>query len=307
MDTSFIKIQKVSLYGAYADETYYKILETFKFLKSINKNFQAESKQFFKFDFHLFLQELKNQKKFKDTDIAFRKTKEGPIIIVNDKIYLNKSETYFNLLFSQYEYVDAFTKENYKTTADLNFSSYLKTFSADKFVQITLKIDHPDYPNDMMMIFKIFPEILPRTCENFLTLLKGGYKVKEGESLGYKDTKIHRVYPNGYIQGGDVDMLNGLGGQSIFGPEFEDENYILKHNKPGIIGMAPKNGRKNSNNSQFYITLCRMDDFDKKNVAFGRLINGFKALKTINLLPLKNGNLEHEVTIVSCGRYSFNL
>ena len=48
-------------------------------------------------------------------------------------------------------------------------------------------------------------------------------------------------------QGGDFTDNNGKGGESIFGKEFEDESFAIKHDRKHILTMANKG--KNSNGS----------------------------------------------------------
>jgi len=42
----------------------------------------------------------------------------------------------------------------------------------------------------------------------------------------------------GYLaEAGDIQYYNGTGGESIYGKEFETENYNLKHSVPYLLSM----------------------------------------------------------------------
>ena len=63
------------------------------------------------------------------------------------------------------------------------------------------------------MSFDLMPEAAPKTVENFATHAKNGY---------YDGLIFHRVIKDFMIQGGDPTGT-GMGGESIWGKNFEDE------------------------------------------------------------------------------------
>jgi len=62
-------------------------------------------------------------------------------------------------------------------------------------------------------------------------------------------------------------------GTSIYGPKFNDEEFILSHKSPGIVSMA--NYGPDTNASQFFILLSKARWLDRKHVAFGKVIQGY--------------------------------
>ena len=53
-------------------------------------------------------------------------------------------------------------------------------------------------------------------------------------------------------QGGDFTNQNGTGGESIYGTEFADENFELKHEVPGLLSMA----NRGPNSKSFLRYFC---------------------------------------------------
>lgn len=84
-----------------------------------------------------------------------------------------------------------------------------------------------------------YSDVVPKTAENFRALCTGERgKSASGAVLHYKGCPFHRVIPKFMLQGGDFTNQNGTGGESIYGEKFEDENFEIKHDKPGLLSMA---------------------------------------------------------------------
>ncbi|OHT03237.1 Peptidyl-prolyl cis-trans isomerase 7 [Tritrichomonas foetus] len=141
----------------------------------------------------------------------------------------------------------------------------------------------------------------PKTCENFRCLCTGEKGVgKLGKHLCYKGCKFHRIIPRFMIQGGDFIMGDGHGGESIYGQYFDDENFILQHDKAGVLSMA--NSGPNKNRSQFFITTVKTPDLNGKHVVFGEVIEGMDVVKNIETQGTRKGTPLAEVLIMDCGQ-----
>ena len=101
------------------------------------------------------------------------------------------------------------------------------------------------------------------------------------------------------LQGGDITTGNGFGGESIYGEKFRDENFKIKHSKPGLLSMA--NSGKNTNGSQFFITTVPTPHLNGAHVVFGEVIEGLNIVKLIEQQGTDSGKVKKKVLITNCG------
>ncbi|XP_040575416.1 peptidyl-prolyl cis-trans isomerase H [Lepeophtheirus salmonis] len=150
------------------------------------------------------------------------------------------------------------------------------------------------------IVMELFADVCPKTAENFRKFCTGEYQ-KDGVPLGYKGASFHRVIKDFMIQGGDFVNGDGTGCMSVFGPTFADENFMLKHDSPGLLSMA--NSGKDTNGCQFFITCAKCDFLDAKHVVFGRIIDGLLIMRKIENVPTgPNNKPKIDVVISQCGQ-----
>jgi len=157
------------------------------------------------------------------------------------------------------------------------------------------------------VVFTLYDEVVPKTANNFRTLCVG----VPDKGLHYKGSSFHRIIPNFMLQGGDFTRGNGTGGKSIYGEKFQDENFVKRHTKSGLLSMA--NAGPNTNGSQFFITTAVTSWLDGKHVVFGEVENSdpesisddrsMNVVKAVELTGSPSGNVNgiKKATIVECG------
>jgi cyclophilin family peptidyl-prolyl cis-trans isomerase len=133
------------------------------------------------------------------------------------------------------------------------------------------------------IVIELYPNLAPRHVERFKTLAREGF---------YNGTTFHRVNPQaGVVQGGDPlskddnPANDGTGGSDYpdLPAEFSDVPF-----ERGIVGAA-RSASPDSANSQFYITLRRVPQWDGEYTVFGKVIEGMSNAQIIAGAPTRPG------------------
>jgi len=128
------------------------------------------------------------------------------------------------------------------------------------------------------MVIEFWPDVAPKTVENFEKLAKSGF---------YDGTCFHRVIKGFMIQGGDPltkdpskEAVWGTGGPGYtVKAEFNDRSHVR-----GVISMA-RSQDPDSAGSQFFICHGNPTFLDHQYTAFGKLIKGDDVLEKIATTP----------------------
>jgi peptidyl-prolyl cis-trans isomerase B (cyclophilin B) len=137
------------------------------------------------------------------------------------------------------------------------------------------------------IVLGFWPDVAPKTVENFKTLAKKGF---------YDGTAFHRIMKGFMIQGGDpltrdpkAETSWGTGGPGYtIKAEFNERSHCR-----GTISMA-RSQDPDSAGSQFFICLGDAKFLDRQYTAFGQLIGGDDVL----------GKLGDVATVASRGEKS---
>lgn len=171
----------------------------------------------------------------------------------------------------------------------LLFSFMLVVFSCqNKYPELGEGIYAEFITSKGIMLAKLHYQKTPYTVANFISLADGTNKLVDSIYRGkkfYDGTIFHRVVDSFMIQGGDPT------GTSYGNPGYRfDDEFIedLKHDKPGILGMA--NPGPNTNGSQFYFTETANSNLDNIHTIFGELILGFDVLDSISNVKTSKEN-----------------
>jgi peptidyl-prolyl cis-trans isomerase B (cyclophilin B) len=127
------------------------------------------------------------------------------------------------------------------------------------------------------MTVEFWPEVAPRTVENFLKLSREKF---------YDGTAFHRVIKGFMIQGGCPHSklgARGMPGTGDAGYKIKSEFNNRAHEK-GVLSMA-RSADPDSAGSQFFVCHGRAPHLDNQYTAFGKVVVGEEVLNKIANIP----------------------
>jgi cyclophilin family peptidyl-prolyl cis-trans isomerase len=143
------------------------------------------------------------------------------------------------------------------------------------------------------MTFMLFPEYAPHTINVFQGLTTSGFY--------NSNTIFHRVVSNFVIQGGDP-QTNGFGGL-VF--QYDDEfNPQAIFSGNGQLALA--NSGKDTDGSQFFVTVGQQRFLDFGYPLFGQLVRGFGVLSNINFTAVDTNSRPLADEIIQSATYVTN-
>ena len=143
------------------------------------------------------------------------------------------------------------------------------------------------------VVIELYPDVAPNTVNNFISLVRKGF---------YDGNSFHRLMPGFVLQGGDPTGTGSGGpGYNIKG-EFTNNGFEnnLSHGQ-WVVSMA-RATPPDTAGSQFFICLDdASSSLDNSYAAFGKVIDGFDALKAIEkkeiIADRESGKLAHNLVL----------
>lgn len=175
------------------------------------------------------------------------------------------------------------------------------------FFSIEYVMPGTDVQKTADVAIELYGTVVPDTVANFARLASGIKVVMQGQDkdkamdVSYNGHPFYKIIANSRMETGTV--LPHIGPFSTNGENWPDENFFLKHDRPGRLSMVNKG--PNTQNSEFMIDT-KVDgcpEFNDKNVVFGQVTKGLGALiDEVQYVDVDSeGKPKHDVTV----RYMF--
>ncbi|ORX56459.1 cyclophilin-like protein [Piromyces finnis] len=216
-------------------------------------------------------------------------TEQSLIVILNSHDILSFNE-YLKWITQNTDFKGDFPEEHeLQILADKETDIFLVELQK-KHPLIYLNISIEDRPAGQFVI-KLFQNKCPKTCKWFYSFFSSNSRIS------YNGVKFERMVHNGWIQSGEFqqDGIRIIDSIPI-------ENFVIKHSTRGIVSICNLGPPcPTGNSSPFMIQFKENPFFNKKYVAFGKLVLGDSLLDQIEKIPTKYERPINEIRITNAG------
>lgn len=142
------------------------------------------------------------------------------------------------------------------------------------------------------LIVELFDDLLPRTIDQFVSLLQSQ------QEPTYRGSVVSKVFPGFHCILGDRDMRiegSSHAKENVYSRVETEANWQLPHLNPGILSLV--DGRS----ARFQISFRKAEELDGWHAVFGKVVYGFDLLKLISEQGEVNGELKQPILITDGG------
>jgi len=201
----------------------------------------------------------------------------------DDKVlYFLNERRFFEWAFKRFKYEDNTRLIFYKRIANKSIQA-VREASGRSYCAISFAFGSGEKET---VHFELFDEECPVLAKNFLDLLT---------AKGFDGHPLHRVKAGAFVQAGDLVDGSGANSAGAQGGYLRNESFQIPHDRPGLLGMA--NQGKDTNGSQFYVTVKELPFLNGRTVVFGRVIGGMRTILKISKMETKNERPVEEVKL----------
>lgn len=272
------------VYGKFSDPVFQRYRVAADFLSKAYPDIQATIQGFFETQYE---QQLKYV--VSTYGEGFRQAKpSAPLIFAetgDSLLYFSTENRFFEWALRRFGYEDKTRLVFYKRVG-AKMLQKAKESAGRSYCTLALAVG--DGTPEAVQL-ELFDEECPALARNFMELLAG-----DGFANGHT---VHRVKAGAWIQAGDLVDGSGLHSAGAGGEPLRDESFAISHDRPGLLGMCSHG--KDTNGSQFYITLRELPFLDGKSVIFGRVIGGLRAVLKVGKMETRNERPVKDVKVSS--------
>jgi cyclophilin family peptidyl-prolyl cis-trans isomerase len=204
-------------------------------------------------------------------------------------LYFLNEKRFFEWAFKRFKYEDHTRLIFYKSLGNKCLKN-VRAASGRSYCAISFAIG--DEPPETVH-FELFDEECPILARNFLDLLT---------DQRFEGHPVHRVKPGAWVQAGDIVDGSGLNSQAAQGGFLRHESFQIPHDRGGLLGMS--NQGKDTNGSQFYITVKELPFLNGKSVIIGRVIGGMRTILKISRAQTQNDRPIQSVKLYAQKEYT---